>query len=116
MDKIVPMQHVIRTSLSGRSPVGNALFPRRERSVPMLGIPPKVPLLHLETAAGTGRRRYRSKWREIARVTGKGMGTTSNYNLGSAFLFSKLTKTAHFLPQISIKTVKFRLLISPTSH
>ena len=56
---------VIRTPLSGRSPVGNALFPRRERSVPMLGTPPKVPLLPLENAAGTGRKRYWSNFNPL---------------------------------------------------
>ena len=62
--------HVIRMSLSGRSPAGNALFPRRERSVPMLGTPPKVPLASLENAAGTGHRRYWNKSQVIERVMG----------------------------------------------
>ena len=78
MNKIVPMQHVIRTSLSGRSPVGNALFPRRERSVPMLGTPPKVPLLPLESAAGTDHRRYWSN----SQVIERGRGLASDLVLG----------------------------------
>ena len=82
MNKIVPMQHVIRTSLSGRSPVGNALFPRRERSVPMLGTPPKVPLLPLENAAGTGHRRYWSNSQAIERDR----GPASDLVPGVAFL------------------------------
>lgn len=82
MDKIVPMQHVIRTSLSGRSPVGNALFPRRERSVPMLGTPPKVPLASLESATGTGHRRYWSNSQAIERDR----GPASDLVPGVAFL------------------------------